>query len=53
MIMNKRIYIQPKMDLMAVSTSAMMEGNPLSGGTFPVLPADPHNSAPKKGPEVF
>ena len=56
MIMKKRTYIQPEMEVVSVATSAMMDGNALSGGSFPsVLPGDPTTpgSAPKRRTPVF
>ena len=50
-IMEKRTYIQPKCEVVAVATSAMMDGNPLSGGSFPGgLPLNPAPTWRPKNP---
>ena len=56
--MEKRTYIQPEMEVTVVATSAMMEGNALSGGSFPnIFPGNPTtpttNPAPKRLTEIF
>ena len=49
--MEKRTYIQPKCEVVAVATSAMMDGNPLSGGSFPGgLPLNPAPTWRPKNP---
>ena len=46
--MKKRIYIQPNCETIKVSMYELMDGNPLSGGSFPG--GFPSSGAPAHAP---